>query len=419
MSKNSGYFSSTFAALGNRNFAILWAGSGLAFTAFFMSTIVQAIVAFELTGKNSAVGIVLLGQGLAMAILGPFGGAIADRAPKRMVTAICQTGITVVFFVTGLLIALDQITILLLTVGSFAIGTGFAFMGPARQAWVVELVEERLRPNAVALNQVALNASRIIAPAVGAFLVAIAFIGAGGAYLFMAALYVIVVLSLIWLPATKPSPPSGRSVMQDLGAGFRYVGSRPKLRYMTIFFFLMVMLSLSAITVLPGFLKNELGRDIELIGPLQTIGAVGGLAVSVIVAPMAGTKRAFPVYTSMAVLTGVSLILWALSPTLLISFGPAFLYGIGTGGFQTLNMAVIVMEADPAYFGRVSSLAMLAFAGFMLAGFPVGLAADKWGEANTLAGLGVIILVIVAMFAPLMARAPSAQEERPSAEAAG
>lgn len=419
MSKPGSYFASTFAALKIRNFAILWAGSGVAFTAFFMSTIVQAIVAFELTGRNGAVGIVLLGQGLAMAILGPFGGAIADRAPKRLITAICQTGITVVFFVTGLLIVTDQITILYLTMGSFVIGTGFAFMGPARQAWVVELVEERLRPNAVALNQVALNASRIIAPAAGAFLVAIAFVGAGGAYLVMAGLYLVVVFSLIWLPATKPSPPSGRSVLHDLGAGFRYVGSLPKLRYMTIFFFLMIMLSLSAITVLPGFLENELDSNIELIGPMQAIGAVGGLIVSVIVAPMAGTNRAFPVYTSMSVLTGVSLILLAMSPTLFISFGPAFLYGVGTGGFQTLNMAVIVTEADPAYFGRVSSLAMLAFAGFMLAGFPVGLAADKWGEANTLIALGAIILVVVAVFSPLMARAPSVRESESSAEAAG
>ena len=68
---------SSFAALRIRNYTILWTSSLATFTAFFMSTIVQAIVAFELTGKNGAVGFVLLGQGISMAVLGPIGGAIS------------------------------------------------------------------------------------------------------------------------------------------------------------------------------------------------------------------------------------------------------------------------------------------------------------------------------------------------------
>ncbi len=157
----------SFAALAVRNYAILWTGSLSTFTAFFMSTIVQAIVAFELTGKNGAVGFVLLGQGIAMAVLGPFGGAVADRASKRLVSAIGAAVITAVFVVIGALLAADAIALWHLAAGSFVIGTMFAFMGPARQAWVVDLVEEDLRPNAVALNQVALNAARIWAPAIG------------------------------------------------------------------------------------------------------------------------------------------------------------------------------------------------------------------------------------------------------------
>src|SRR3990172_2046008 len=185
------FLRTTFAALALRNFAVLWAGSFLAFTAFFMSTVGQAIVAFDLTGKNGAVGIVMLGQGLAMAILGPFGGAIADRVSKRFVTAACQLVIGLVFLAIAVLIATDTVSVLFLGIGSFVIGTMFAFMGPARQAWVVDLVGPDLRANAVALTQVALNASRIIAPALGGLLLALAFIGASGAYFSMAGIYVI------------------------------------------------------------------------------------------------------------------------------------------------------------------------------------------------------------------------------------
>ena len=412
----------SFAALAIRNYAILWVGSLGTFTAFFMSTVVQAIVAFELTEKNSAVGLVLLGQGIAMVVLGPFGGAVADRASKRLVAAIGAAGITAVFLVIGTLLAADRIELYHLALGSFVIGTMFAFMGPARQAWVVDLVDEELRPNAVALNQVALNSARIWAPAIGGFMVTVSFIGAAGAYYFMAALYGLTMLSLLLLPASKPTPSGGRSVLQDMVAGVRYVYSQPRLRWMLVLFFAMIVLGLSPTTVLPGLLANELNQGVEQFGPLQTANAVGGLVASLAVAGIAGSSRALPVYSLGALLTGVALIATGLSPTLSILFLSMFLTGLGTGAFQTLNSAVIVMESDPAYYGRVISLTSLAFAGFMLAGYPVGLAADAWGERMVLVAMGVATIAIVLVLWPVIARArptSSAHERDAEPVAAG
>lgn len=399
----------SFAALAIRNYAILWVGSLSSLTAFFMSTVVQAIVAFELTGRNSAVGVVLLGQGVAMAVLGPFGGAIADRASKRLVTAIGGAVITAVFLVTGVLLAIDQIALFHLAAGSFVIGTMFAFQGPARQAWIVELVGEALRPNAVALNQVALNASRIWAPAIGGVLAAVSFIGASGAYFVMAALYGLMTLSLLLLPASKPSASGGRSVFEDMVAGVSYVYRQPRLRWMLLLFFAMIVLGLSSTTVLPGLLENELDESVKRFGLLQTVSAVGGLAASLAVAGIAGSSRALLIYSLGALLTGVALILTGLSPNLLILFIPMFLIGLGTGAFQTLNSAVIIMESDPAYYGRVISLTSMAFAGFMLAGFPVGLAADAWGERVVLVAMGVLTIAIVLVLWPVIARAAPVQ----------
>ncbi len=68
------------AALRIRDFRLLWVGSLFAFMAFFMSTVVQSVVAFDLTGNNSSVGVVVFSQGVAQTLLGPIGGAMADRA---------------------------------------------------------------------------------------------------------------------------------------------------------------------------------------------------------------------------------------------------------------------------------------------------------------------------------------------------
>jgi MFS family permease len=412
----------SFAALAIRNYAILWVGSLGSFTAFFMSTVVQSIVAFELTGKNSAVGVVLLGQGLASAVLGPFGGAVADRISKRLINAVCQSVITVVFLSIGTLIALDQIALFHLAAGSFVIGTMFAFMGPARQAWVVELVGPELRANAVALNQVALNAARIWAPALAGLMVAVAAIGAEGAYFAMAALYAAVTLLLLMMPPSKPIPAiAGRSIFGDMIAGFRYVQHQPRLRWMLTMFFVMIVLGLSSMTVLPGLLENELGQDVSKLGVIQTVNAVGGLIASLAVASIAGSPKALKVYSAGALLTGAALVLTGLTPTFGFIFIPMLLTGIGTGAFQTLNGSVIVTEADPAYYGRVISLTSLAFSGFMLMGLPVGLAADRWGERPTLVVLGATVMILVAIISPIIARAPHGvrHDEAPSEVAAG
>jgi MFS family permease len=397
----------SFPALAVREFAILWSGSFLSFTAFFMSTVVQSIVAFELTGRNGAVGLVLLGQGLAQALLGPFGGALADRLSKRVVNLIGQAVIAGVFFVIGVLIAIDAISILFLVLGAFIVGVMFAFVGPSRQAWTVDLVSVDLRANAVALTQVALNASRVLAPAIGGALVAVAVIGAAGAYLLMGLFYLVVVATVAMLPDSRPDP-SGRSVMGDMVAGLRYVAGHPRLRSMLSLFFFLIVLGLAAIAaVLPGHVERQLGQSVEAFGTLQAVSAAGGLLASLLVAPLAGSRHALALYSAMAVLMGLSLVLLGIAPSFALALVPIFLYGLGSGAFMTLNSAVIVMESEPQYYGRVSSLMMLAFAGFMLASFPVGLLADVIGEGNTLVLLGVVVVLVVAVFTPVIARAPA------------
>jgi predicted MFS family arabinose efflux permease len=97
-----------------------------------------------------------------------------------------------------------------------------------------------------------------------------------------------------------------------------------------------------------------------------------------------------------------------------------FVSGLGSGGFWTLNGAVVIREADPRYFGRVMSLTISGFAMFGLAALPLGFLADRVGERATLAGMGVAIIAIVGLFTALLSRLARAETRRPAmAEAAG
>ena len=145
----SRWASTTFGALRYRDFRILWIGSSVSFLAFMMSFVVSSVVAFDLTGKNASVGLVGLGQGVASILLSPIGGVVADRVSKRLLVLTGQVAIGILFLITGILIVGDWITIPLLVGSMFALGVVFAFIGPARQAWLGDLLPREAMPNCV------------------------------------------------------------------------------------------------------------------------------------------------------------------------------------------------------------------------------------------------------------------------------
>ena len=385
----------TFAALRLRDFRILWISTFFSFLAFFMSTVVQSVVAFDLSGSNGSVGSVVAAQGLAMLVLGPFGGALADRLRKRRLIAASQSVTATVFLLLALSVATGTIRVEYLALGSLVMGATFAFLGPARQALTVDLVPSEQRGNALALTQVGHSASRVLGPAVAGLFLAWAFSRATGAYLAMAAFYTASAASLLLLPrSVVRAGARDTRVLADIAAGLRYVRGQRRLRLMLLLFVSVIMIGYPHVTVLPGLLEHGLGRDAHGVSTLFGVAAVGALAASLWVARFADSSHALRIYTGMALLFGLSLVGLALAPSYTGALLAMFGIGVGSGGFQSLNSAVIVHETDTAFFGRVTSLSTLAFAGFGLMGLPIGLVADALGERAALGVMGGAVLVI-------------------------
>jgi predicted MFS family arabinose efflux permease len=384
-----------------------------------MSTVVQSVVAFRLTGSNSAVGFVVFAQGIAMFLLGPLGGAMADRLSKRRVLASCQLVTTLVFFGLAGVVALDAISVPWLALGSMLMGATFAFLGPTRQAFVVELVPDALRGNAVALSGVANNASRAVGPALAGGLLAWAFAGATGAYLVMGGLYALSLLTLRALPHSPPrSNVAATRVFEDIVAGFRYVRDRRRLRLLVLLFVLVIMLGFPHVTLLPGLVENVLGRPAESISLLFSASAVAALATSLVVARRADSPAAIRIFVGLGLGFGISLVLLALAPTFEIAILAMLLLGGAAGGFQALGMAVVLRQAEPEFAGRVMALTMMAFGGFGLVGLPLGILGDAFGERATLLGTAVAVCAVVLWLGLALARSPGVLERGRAGRAA-
>ena len=392
------WFRTTFQALSNPQYRLLFIGSVFSMLAFMMQWTVQSVVAFELGGTNSAVGVVHLGVGVSMLVLGPFGGVVADRVSKKPMLFWGQTIVALSFFVTGALIFLELLTLPLLVLLTAVMGLVFAFLSPAQQAWVGEMVPQKILPNAVALSQLAANGSRVAGPLIAGTMLGVTAIGAGGAYIFMGLLFIAVIFAVWLLPATQAKPKDERnSVGEELLAGLRYVAGSAPIRTLMVLLVAIVVLGFMWQIVLPAFLERHLGRATTEVGFVLTINAIGALIVALPLTSIVGTRWAWPAMLGCGILLGIGFLLLARAETFNGVLFAVFLMGPGLSGFMLVNNALIMSNIAPGYYGRVMSLTMLAWGLQSTMSLPFGFLADSIGERQmlTLLGIGVIAVVVL------------------------
>jgi MFS family permease len=391
--------STTLAAFQFPVYRVVWLGSFIGFLAFNMSGVAQGVIAYDLTGNNRAVGTVMFGQGVAMLMLNPFGGAIADRFNKRFLIILTQTVIGGVILALAMLLLFERISIFWLAVGSFTTGAMFAILGPTRTALLADVVSPERIGNGMALLQVGGNFGRIVAPFLAGALLSIGFMGATGTYFVIAGMFVFVLVAMSQIPSSPPRGRSGTSVMDDARQGLRYARRNAGLLHSLVGYYAVTGLGYSFWVVMPGFVKDDLNAGTGGLGAILGFTAAGGLIGSIIVASLADSKRAALYLKFASALAAGALVAVGFAPGFIAAVAIMVLMGAGISAFQTLNNSVALRQTDPAFYGRVMGLMQIAWGLINLLSLPTGFIADRLGERAVLSGAGGILLLVLLLLA--------------------
>ena len=184
----------TFRALRHRNYRLFVAGQVASMSGTWMQIVAQGWLVLRLTGSGVALGVVTALQFLPLLLFGPSGGVVADRFDKRKVVMATQATAGALAFLLGLLTATGEIELWMVNVLAFALGVVTAIDNPSRQSFVHEMVGPEDLTNAVSLNTVVFNASRIVGPGIAGVLIAT--VGIAPCFFVNAASYLAVVLAL-------------------------------------------------------------------------------------------------------------------------------------------------------------------------------------------------------------------------------
>lgn len=385
----------TLASFAIPAFRIIWFGTFLYYLSIFSGIVARGALAKELGGSNAALGLVTLSFGAVSLVMTPIGGVLADRLPKRRLLIVATTFLAASNALLGLAEVFEVTEFWMLLVVSAAQAIAFATLVPARMAFTLDIVGPDLIPNAVALAQISMNSNRVIGPALAGVFLGISWLSFAGIYLFSAGLSVLAVICFLFLgPGNPRADRPQRAPVADLLDGLSYVRSVPSVRIVVTLAILVTMVGFPYIAFLPSVSEDFFGRGSAGFALLSLVGAAGGLLAGVGVArTVLAQGPAVQLASGVLLAVGLGFMSWA--PTFGMAMAAAFVVGMATAGFQSMNATLALSLSSSEYHGRIQSLLGLGFSAFGLVSYPLGLLADRIGLRETLAGMGVVTFVLV------------------------
>lgn len=384
-----------FSSLKIENFRFYWLGMFISLIGTWIQATAQSWLVFQLTNSAFLLGVVGFLSSLPIFLLSLFGGIVADRMNKRSILIFTQTAFMILAFILAVLTQMKLITPLQIMLIAILNGVVMAFDAPSRQAVVVDLVGRKHLLNAVALNSVAFNSSRIIGPALCGILVAS--IGMSGCFYIngISFLAVIVSLLLIKINSGFKSNKNNNSFLIDLKDGLKIVKNNRLIVALILMVGVSSLFGISYTILMPIFSHDILNVGVKGLGVLMSANGIGALIGALMIARLGDFKYKGKFLIFSSIIFSISLILFSLSKSYLFSLITLILIGASSVTAIGLINTLLQLRVADEFRGRVMSAFMLTFAGIMPFGNLIaGAASGAIGVSLTVMLNGIICVAL-------------------------
>jgi len=375
-----------FRALEHRNYKLFFSGQSISMIGTWMTRIATSWLVYRLTGSAFLLGVVGFAGQIPSFLLAPFAGVIVDRWNRHHLLVATQVLAMIQSLALAVLALTGYIQIWHVIALSIFQGLVNAFDMPARQAFVVEMVERREDlANAIALNSSLVNAARLLGPSIAG--VVIAAVGEGWCFFIDGVSYIAVIASLL---AMKVAPSAIKAVkkanvLQQFREGWDYVYGFPPISKILLLLAFVSLVGMPYSVLMPIFATDVLHGGPHTLGFLMAASGVGALCGAVFLAArktVVGLGRYIP---RMAALFGIGLIGFSISRVEWLSMVLMVVTGLGFMAQMATSNTIIQTIVDEDKRGRVMSFYTMAFMGTAPFGsLLAGSLAAQIGAPNTL-----------------------------------
>jgi MFS family permease len=395
-------FSVSFAlrALRHRNYRLYFLGQGTSLAGTWLTRAATSWMVYRITSSERMLGIIGFAGQIPTFILAPLAGVLMDRWNRRRTLLATQFILLLVaaalafFALRGTITAMDILYL------SIIQGVANAFDMPARQAFLVDIIEDREDlGNAIALNSSMVNATRVIGPTAAGGIIAA--VGEGFCFLIDAISYVAVLAALLMMKLkAQPKKEKQNHFLHDLSAGMRYAFGFAPIRSILMLMALVSLMGIPYMVLMPVFAKDILHGNAVTQGLLMGTSGVGALGGALYLASRRSVLGLGRVMAIASALFGVGLIgfgfshwLW-LSLLMMVVTGFAMIVGLAAS--NTILQTIVQDHMR----GRIMSLWSMAFMGMApLGSLLAGQLSEHYGAPFTVIVGGITCILGGAWFA--------------------
>ena len=354
-----------FRAFRHRNYRLFYTGQGISLIGTWMQQVATGWLVYRMTNSPFLLGMVgFLGNAPSL-VLAPVAGVLADRWSRHKLMFAIQGLAMIQALALAVLMLTDRITVPWIIALSLVLGVVNAFDLPVRQAFVLDMIEDRDDlSNAIALNSSMVNGSRLIGPSLAGILIGM--VGEGICFLANGLSYIAVIAALATMRIRPRSVESRESSMvQHLKEGIRYAWEFKPIRDILMLLSVVSLMALPYIVLMPIFARDVLHSGPHTLGFLMASVGVGALVGAAIMAARKSVRGLMQFIPLAAALFGAGLAAFSFSRLLPLSLVLMAISGVGMMLHMNACNAVLQTIADEDKRGRIMSFYTVAFRGML------------------------------------------------------
>ncbi|MGH9593978.1 MAG: MFS transporter [Bryobacteraceae bacterium] len=381
-------------ALRSRNYRLFFAGQSISLIGTWMTRLATSWLVYRLTKSALLLGIVGFAGQIPAFFLAPLAGVWLDRWNRHRTLVWTQIVAMVQSLALAGLALSGVINIWWILGLSLLQGLVNAFDMPARQAFVIQMIDDRADlSNAIALNSSIVNGSRLIGPAVAGMVIAA--VGEGYCFLIDGISYIAVIVSLLAMRiAPVESRVDRKHVLHELAEGWTYIVESPGIRSILVVLALASLAGMPFTVLLPIMAGSVLHGGPNTLGFLVGASGIGAFASALSLALRRSVIGLGRMIAISGAIMGAGLVLFAISRVLWVSLVLMMLVGFGMMQQMAGSNTIIQTIVADSKRGRVMSYYTLAILGMAPFGSLLfGMLAERFGAPDTLAAGGVLCLL--------------------------
>lgn len=359
----------------------------------------------EVTGSSTQLGLVIFLYGLPNVSFLIVAGVIADRFQRRYILMLTQGTVSGVIAALAFLTIADLVEVWHIYVAAALLGAIQSISMPSRMAMIADLVEERSVLDAVAMQNAAVHAGRIVGPPVAGTIIEVW--GVGASLLVIAGCYIVSVACVAKIGRTgQPAPSATQSVFRNFSDGLTYIKNAPVVLTVIVITCSFGAFGMSHLQVVPAFAKDVLGSGAAGVGLLLLGSGIGSLFGSLLL-PFIGRAHVYRSLLIALVVFALVLTLFAWSSWFWVSWILFLMAGVlSIGMVWPLATTMIQLESSAEFRGRVLGILQFTPGFHFLGAFPLALAASQLGWGVAITGAAGVSLAVTVWFALVRSGAP-------------